>query len=82
MVATVVVPAEVHSEHPRAGLEVAEATTSWAALTRVALVEIRPLDPSRDLAVERNHRPVSSRPLNKKLSTFRRIASYSLDNTS
>ena len=75
VVATVVVPAEMHSEQSRAGLVVAAATTSWAALTRVAPAEIRPADPSRDLAVGRNHPPVSSRPLSKKLSTFAKCPS-------
>ena len=82
VVATVVVQVESHQERPMPGLGAAAATTSLAALTTAGLVEIRLVDPSRDLVVERNHQPVSSRPLDKKLSTFRRIAFCSLDKTS
>ena len=81
-VAKVVLQVEAQSVLPMADFGVAAATTSLAALMAVALVVLRLADPSRGRVVEQSHQRVSSRLLNKKLSTFRRTAFCNLDNTS
>ena len=59
------------------------AATIGSVVPRVIdLVELRLEDPSVDREVKRSLRQVLSRPLNKKLSTSRRIVFYNWDNTS
>jgi len=74
--------AEVLLVHSMADFGAAAATIGSVVPRVIDLVELRLEDPSVDREVKRSLRQVLSRPLNKKLSTSRRIVFYNWDNTS
>ena len=68
--------------HSMADFGAAAATTASVVPKVIDLVVLQLGDPSVGREVERSLRRVLSHPLNKKLSTSRRIVSYNWDNTS